>query len=754
MKRKYYLLTIVSLLFVGCSHEDSVFENPVISFNEFTATLDRPVTRLSMDNQGKLAWDATDVIGIYSDLTAQPVEFTYKGNNTFASTTEVRGSEFKAIYPYRANAVDASNKAIVHYTLPKDYMIDSYTLPMVAQSNSNQFSFKQTMGLLHFVLNDAANTKTVSLKGNNNELLAGSGYIDLSANEPVFVLDNNGVTAASSSVTINMPISTSDTVTKKKLDIFFPVPIGSYTKGFNITIETSEGTTSKVSNDPVTVARATFDSYTEFSVFNEVRAANLAKEREALIAYYNALDGPNWTYQDNWCSDKPVDQWYGVYTDNDGFVEEIWIDENKLKGDVPAEIGNLKHLKYLYFYEADITSLPKEIYQMDSLQYIWLDYTQITSLPYEIGDIKSLKQFEIMGSSIETLPEGLCNSKTLETIYLSETKISNLPSDLSKITTLSSISLYNNNFTSIPDVLFSCTGLTSLYINEPKIGGELSASIGNLVNLEYLYIYGTQLSSNLPATLSNLKKLDGLRLYNNQFTGNIPESLANLPKLDFIDLTGNKMSGTLPSSLINSTMWKNLSSIKISPQQNGYGFDGLVAITNLSLPYNSITISPQDDIRYLDLIFTPENPTDKRYTVETANASICVIRVGTRKPYITGKKPGKTTVTVRAVDTEAFVTCEVIVKGIVFDTSALFIAEGGSEIPKFIQYGDEKIEWYSFDSSVATVDSNGKITAVNPGQTTIRASIDKVGTYEINVIVYSAAFTSSVEKLNGTNEEW
>ena len=34
--------------------------------------------------------------------------------------------------------------------------------------------------------------------------------------------------------------------------------------------------------------------------------------RKALIEFYQALDGDNWPHKDNWCSEKPIDEWYGV----------------------------------------------------------------------------------------------------------------------------------------------------------------------------------------------------------------------------------------------------------------------------------------------------------------------------------------------------------------------------------------------------------------------------------------------------------
>ena len=46
-------------------------------------------------------------------------------------------------------------------------------------------------------------------------------------------------------------------------------------------------------------------------------------ERQALIAFYNAAGGDTWLHNDNWCSDKPVGEWWGITTDDDGFVAII-----------------------------------------------------------------------------------------------------------------------------------------------------------------------------------------------------------------------------------------------------------------------------------------------------------------------------------------------------------------------------------------------------------------------------------------------
>ena len=37
-----------------------------------------------------------------------------------------------------------------------------------------------------------------------------------------------------------------------------------------------------------------------------------AADRAALVALYNATDGPNWTHSTNWLSDAPIGEWHGI----------------------------------------------------------------------------------------------------------------------------------------------------------------------------------------------------------------------------------------------------------------------------------------------------------------------------------------------------------------------------------------------------------------------------------------------------------
>ena len=61
-------------------------------------------------------------------------------------------------------------------------------------------------------------------------------------------------------------------------------------------------------------------------------------DREALVALYNATNGENWFRSDNWLSDAPIGEWYGVTTNDDGRVTVLYLPTLGLSGEIPAEL--------------------------------------------------------------------------------------------------------------------------------------------------------------------------------------------------------------------------------------------------------------------------------------------------------------------------------------------------------------------------------------------------------------------------------
>ena len=96
----------------------------------------------------------------------------------------------------------------------------------------------------------------------------------------------------------------------------------------------------------------------------------IPQQRSALEAIYDATGGGDWYSRDNWLSDRPLDDWYGVSTNADGYVDSINLHGNGLSGPIPAELGNLANLEIL-----------------------WLNGTGVSGpIPAELGNLANLKE--------------------------------------------------------------------------------------------------------------------------------------------------------------------------------------------------------------------------------------------------------------------------------------------------------------------------------------------------------------------------
>ena len=146
-------------------------------------------------------------------------------------------------------------------------------------------------------------------------------------------------------------------------------------------------------------------------------------DREALVALYNATDGANWTENSNWLSDKPLDDWHGIYTDGDGRVRLIYLAENNLNGTIPSELGSMDRVTAMSLGENRLSGeLPPELGNMSSLKYLHIYETDISgAVPPEFGNLSNLLSLVIFTNELTgALPSELTNLKKLYSLHFSE----------------------------------------------------------------------------------------------------------------------------------------------------------------------------------------------------------------------------------------------------------------------------------------------------------------------------------------------
>lgn len=286
----------------------------------------------------------------------------------------------------------------------------------------------------------------------------------------------------------------------------------------------------------------------------------LEKEREALIAFYKAMGGDNWTCNDNWCSDKPVSEWYGVNSEVDEFfrpidskrVVSIRLSWNNLNGKIPNEIANLKKLTILDLSGNSITGeIPQFIGDLSQLSRLALVRCGLTgNIPEEITNLHSLKTLELTGNELTGIPEEISGLSQLKQLYLSDNLLSEIPPSIGKLSKLEELYLAGNKFSgNIPKEIGSLTNLKYLHLNSNSLTGSIPSEITKLTQLEILWLSHNGLTGELPVDIGNMVALKELTLFENQLTGKMPESLCNLKNLEYLELSFNALSGTIPTGI-------------------------------------------------------------------------------------------------------------------------------------------------------------------------------------------------------------
>ena len=251
-------------------------------------------------------------------------------------------------------------------------------------------------------------------------------------------------------------------------------------------------------------------------------------ERSILESFYKALDGDKWEHKENWLSDKPLNEWYGITTDEKGKVVKIQLSDT-MTGKVPA---NLKHLK--------------------KLQSLHLD-CMAGGIRLEVNNYPSLKELELSGNvekvSVENCSE--LEKLSLTSRYFDAFHVDSCPKlsslelighnisdttkrelDLSPFPKLSELKIYHLALDQLH--INNCFNLKKIEIDSCQLQ-ELNLS--SCANLEYLKVSGNDSLHTLD--LNNCVKLDSIDVSRNSVT---QLNISNCKKLRYLDCSDNKLS--------------------------------------------------------------------------------------------------------------------------------------------------------------------------------------------------------------------
>ena len=145
---------------------------------------------------------------------------------------------------------------------------------------------------------------------------------------------------------------------------------------------------------------------------SDTATVTVARDREVLEAFFNAAAGAHWHHSDNWLTEEPLAEWYGVEVDDGGRVATLDLTDNNLAGTITPELGDLAHLKSLLLGDNfELTGpIPAELGELSNLESLLLSGTAVTeSIPRELGNLSNLRSLGLAGTLLTgAIPAELC----------------------------------------------------------------------------------------------------------------------------------------------------------------------------------------------------------------------------------------------------------------------------------------------------------------------------------------------------------
>ena len=252
-------------------------------------------------------------------------------------------------------------------------------------------------------------------------------------------------------------------------------------------------------------------------------------DRRALVALYESAGGSNWTQDGNWLSNEPGNLWHGVTTDRNGRVTALDLSDNRLRGHLPAELGDLRNLRELRLENNLLNgAIPPELGNLTKLTMLSLFRNELSGpIPEELGDLTDLTELRIWGNRLS----------------------GEIPPALASLNQLTAFSVGVNQLTGeIPPWLGSFRDLRSLHLSTNQLTGTIPDNLANLKEMRYFNVNRNQLTGEIPSWLAAFP-LKQLYLNDNGFTGEIPAEFSNLMELESLWLGGNLLAGCVPPGL-------------------------------------------------------------------------------------------------------------------------------------------------------------------------------------------------------------
>jgi internalin A len=117
-------------------------------------------------------------------------------------------------------------------------------------------------------------------------------------------------------------------------------------------------------------------------------------------------------------------------------------------------------------------SIKEAMENPDSVQALFLNYTNLTEIPQEIEKFKNLIVLGFGVNNIKEIPDFIFNLTKLQELGLSHNQISKIPEEISRLKNLTSFKCWNNNISEVPDALLNLPNIKAIELKGNPIPKE------------------------------------------------------------------------------------------------------------------------------------------------------------------------------------------------------------------------------------------------------------------------------------------
>ena len=435
------------------------------------------------DDTKAMLMDGTDIWWEPGDMILINGDPFYATTNVPSKTTDFVGEtvpadEYYALFSKGVGEVQWNN-GFYELCAPVSSYASVGQLPVILSAakcprDGDKLNFVNLLGYVKFTLSqELADISEFFVSANADEILTGNRTrVDFSGKRPVLTLselEENEYRWSYAHLCAFFG---------EPGDYYVAMYPGTYSEGLTFTFRKEDGKeASKSINQEVTLQPGyvqdigTIKNLPEFTnPDDEIRAA--------LIRFYKATGGDKWVNNEGWCSDKPIQEWYGLSGIGIG---EIWLPSNNLTGEITAEIiseiENLFGLETLHVSRNSIKKI--EIADNSRIVNLWCEENPLGSLT--LDGLACLKSLNCDQCELSTL--SLKGCVALEQLVCGKNKLTDL--DLSDNVNLKSLVALDNFWETID--LSHCKQLETITLGTNNLNeGLRSIDVSSLPKLRKL----------------------------------------------------------------------------------------------------------------------------------------------------------------------------------------------------------------------------------------------------------------------------